>query len=147
MGADVVHLIQLACQTGWQRWRDTAGCQAARTHQSGSPSCKAAQTPSTHATRLQVGKDAEGVDVGAEKQELIQLADEYSKLDAEDIVGGIRTRFRYREVLGLCMQSCWLGCSGVLAQLLRQKPRIAPLMPVASQAPGACLPWLLLAGA
>ena len=62
-----------------------------------------------HATHLQVGEDAEGVDVGAEKQELMQLADEYSKLDAEDIVGGVRTRFRYREVLSLCMPSCWLG--------------------------------------
>ena len=61
--------------------------------------------PLTQASHLQVGEDAEGVDVGAEKQELMQLADEYSKLDAEDTVGGVRTRFRYREVLSLCMQS------------------------------------------
>ena len=35
----------------------------------------------------------------------------------------------------------------MLAHPLRQKPCIAPLMPVASQAPNACLPWLLLVGA
>ena len=74
-------------------------------HQCGSLSCKAAQIPLTQATHLQIGEEAEGVDVGAEKQELMQLADEYSKLDAEDIVGGVRTRFRYREVLTLRMQS------------------------------------------
>ena len=36
--------------------------------------------------------------MGPERAELTQLADEYSKMDAEDVVGGVRTRFRYREV-------------------------------------------------
>ena len=48
---------------------------------------------------MQDGEDADGVDAGAEKQELMQLGDEYSQLGAEDVVGGVRTRFRYREVL------------------------------------------------
>lgn len=50
---------------------------------------------------LQEDEPAEDVDVGAERAELTQLADEYSKMDAEDVVGGVRTRFRYREVPSL----------------------------------------------
>ena len=48
--------------------------------------------------QLQGDEPAEDINVGTEKAELIQLADEYSKMDAEDTVGGVRTRFRYREV-------------------------------------------------
>ena len=99
---------------------------------------------------MQVGEDAEDIDVGAQKQELMQLADEYSRLDAEDIVGGVRTRFRYREVPSLCMQSCIHEHgpgSEMLAQPLETEAMRAHLTPVASQASSTCLPWLLVAGA
>ncbi len=33
-----------------------------------------------------------------ERVELTQMVEEYEKLDAEDFVGGMPTRFRYREV-------------------------------------------------
>ena len=61
---------------------------------------------------IQDDEAAEDIDVGAEKAELTQLADEYSKMDAEDVVGGVRTRFRYREVrmtqtkVNLCHYDC-----------------------------------------
>lgn len=35
---------------------------------------------------------------GPTKADLAQLMDEYQKLDAEDHVGGVACRFRYREV-------------------------------------------------
>lgn len=63
----------------------------------------------------------EDIDVGAEKTELIQLADEYSRMDAEDIVGGVRTRFRYREVL--CCDS-----SVHIQALLTILPNLIPVL-------------------
>ena len=47
--------------------------------------------------------------MGAEKAQLSKLADEYNAMDAEDTVGGVRTRFRYREVCAYkCMHHSWL---------------------------------------
>lgn len=46
------------------------------------------------------GEAAEGLPAGleGERAELARMVEEYQKLDAEDYVGGIPTRFRYREV-------------------------------------------------
>lgn len=59
-----------------------------------------------------------------------KLADEYNAMDAEDIVGGVRTRFRYREVsaynchpLILAQQPAPLGMLEV-----RHIDRAAPVM-------------------
>lgn len=63
-------------------------------------------------SRSQDDEPTGDIDVGAEKAALTQLADEYSKMDAEDIVGGVRTRFRYREVHRSTEPParCWAFC-------------------------------------